>query len=141
MSYLYLVRPRLRIETSAADYGAFVEDGEGDGEVIETADPLPFGVTGSLIERIAAITGKSNAETATMVLQDAAAVAVYVLGTTPKDLESLIQTASGLSFEMQNPVNEISTFVREISLLPDVAAGKCATQLALAFVEVGVRVS
>ena len=111
--------------------------GEGDGKVIETADPLPFGVTGSLIERIAAITGKSSAETATMVLQDAAAVAVYVLGATPKDLESLIQTASGLSFEMQNPVNEISTFVREISLLPDVAAGKCATHLALALVEVG----
>jgi len=111
--------------------------GEGDGKVIETADPLPFGVTGSLIERITAITGKSSAETATMVLQDAAAVAVYVLGTTPKDLESLIQTASGLSFEMQNPVNEISTFVREISLLPDVAAGKCATHLALALVEVG----
>lgn len=111
--------------------------GEGDGKVIETADPLPFGVTGSLIERIAAITGKSSAETATMVLQDAAAVAVYVLGTTPKDLESLIQTASGLSFEMQNPVNEISTFVREISLLPHVAAGKCATHLALALVEVG----
>ena len=111
--------------------------GEGDGKVIETADPLPFGVTGSLIERIAAITGKSSAETATMVLQDAAAVAVYVLGATPKDLESLIQTASGLSFEMQNPVNEISTFVREISLRPDVAAGKCATHLALALVEVG----
>ena len=100
-------------------------------------DPFPFGVTGSLIERIAAIAGKSTAETATMVLNDAAAVAVYVLGTTPKDLESLIQTASGLSFEMQNPVNEISTFIREISLIPDAAAGKCATQLALAFVEVG----
>ena len=100
-------------------------------------DPLPFGITGPLIERIAAITQNSIAQTTLMVLNDAAAVAVSVLGATPKDLESLIQGASGLSFEMQNPVPGISLFVREISLLPDVMAGKCATHLALALVEVG----
>ena len=100
-------------------------------------DPLPFGITGPLSERIAAITQNSIAQTTSMVLNDAAAVAVLVLGATPKDLESLIQGASGLSFEMQNPIPGISLFVREISLLSDEAAGKCATHLALALVEVG----
>lgn len=109
----------------------------GDNGQPSGVDPLPFGITGPLIERIAAITGNSVVQTTSMVLNDAAAVAVFVLGATPKDLESLIQTASGLSFEMQNPVQEISLFVNEISLLQDVAAGKCATQLALALVEVG----
>ena len=114
-----------------------VSDGDRPSSPADVIDSLPFGINLSLIERIASISGKPLAETTSLVLHDAVAVAVLVIGKQIDDLVLKIQTASGLVYEEVNASNEISELVKEISLVADASAGKCATQLALALVEVG----
>ena len=114
-----------------------LRDGDRPIPPADKIDSLPFGVNISLIERIASISGKPLAETTSLVLNDAAAVAVFVIGKQVQDLQMKIQAASGLVCEEVNTFSEISEFVKEISLVSDASAGKCATQLALALVEVG----
>ena len=114
-----------------------VSDGDRRSSPTDVIDSLPFGINFALIERIASISGKPLAETTSLVLHDAVAVAVFVVGKPIHDLHKKIHTASGLVYEEMNASNKISELVKEISLVVDASAGKCATQLALALVEVG----
>ena len=99
-------------------------------------DRLPFGINESLIDRISTFAKISPAETANKILNDAQYVARTIIGRETKDLFKLIEDASGLTGNTPANYTELSDFVMKLSLIPDPAASKYATQVSMALVEV-----
>ena len=95
-----------------------------------------FPITESLLARVNTVHGASITETASRVLSDAYAVATQVLGQAPESLEQSILDEidfPGISF---TAAEQLSSFVGQLSQAETLDAGKVATQLAMALVEV-----
>ena len=105
-------------------------------ELSQEEDRLPFGINENLIDRIAAFAKTSPAETANKILNDAHYVARTVIGRETNELFEMIELASGLTGNTPANYSDLSSFVNQLSLLPDPSASKYATQVSMALVEV-----
>lgn len=99
-------------------------------------DPLPFAITDGLIERLASISGKDNAGLLASVLSATHAVAAETLGHTPDDLSEKICSAAMVETRDLRAASSMGSLVAEVAQCGHPEAGKAATQLALALVEV-----
>lgn len=101
-----------------------------------TPDPLPFAITDGLIERLSSISGRDSDDLLSSVLSAAHAVAVETLGHTPTDLSEKICNAAMVDPRDLGAESSMGTLVADVAQCGHPEAGKAATQLALALVEV-----
>lgn len=132
-------RSRVGRETS---FAAATEESHGDHPTdtppppAEEPDVLPFGLTEELVDRVSSATGWDRTSTPGRVLAEAHAVASVILGHSDESLAGkLAETAlmPGVDFARNSA---LTSLVGEVAGADSPEAGRIATQLALALVEV-----
>jgi len=99
-------------------------------------DPLPFAITEGLISRAAGITGIEAGEMASLILTAAHSVALQILTDAPEGLfDELCANAGATGVERVDATNA-DRIVATIASSSGDGAGRVATQVALALVEV-----
>ncbi|MFM7244987.1 MAG: AAA family ATPase, partial [Planctomycetaceae bacterium] len=113
--------------------------GGGDpsgGESSAGAPEHTFAITEPLLQRVTALLDGDLAEVTHLVLSDAHAVATRVLGGLMPTLSALMLGDSGLAAASLDANSELSLLVARLAKIDKPEAGKVATQVAMAFVEV-----
>lgn len=101
-----------------------------------TPDPLPFAVTEGLVNRVAETSGISTERVKSLVMTAAKLFAIEILGHEPSALFSDLCNESGFEAAEATDKNEALQFVATVAHSGHANAGRVATQLALALVEV-----
>ena len=117
----------------------------GETEPVEASQPaedphtdtLPFGLTEDLITRVSDVTGWGHDTTTHRALTEAHAVAAIVLGNPTESLRTQLAVASQLPDAEFDSATALSSLVSDVARTDGEDAGKAATQLALALIEVG----
>ena len=99
-------------------------------------DPLPFAITEGLIGRASEVVGMDAAKTASLLLTAAHSVAVEILGSNPAELFAELCAASGIEGVEPADPGTAGEIVARIAASSTAGAGRVATQVALALVEV-----
>ena len=118
-------------ETSHEDHPA-----DSPSPPADETDALPFGLTEELVGRITSVTGWNQSESSSRVLAEAHAVATIITGHSDVSLADRLSGAALMRGVEFSHITELTGVVGEIAHCENADAGRVATQLALALVEV-----
>lgn len=100
------------------------------------SDPLPFAVTDGLVTRVAETCGVDSAKVKSLIMTAAKLFAIEILGNEPDGLFADLCKESGFEAIEATDRDEALQFVATVAHSGNANAGRVATQLALALVEV-----
>lgn len=113
-----------------------LDETHANGNVSVAAGEGTFPITESLLRRVADLLDGDLAEVTHRVLSDAHAVASHVFGRVLPTLSVLLRSEANIPEATLEPTAELSRFVEQLAQVDKPGAGKTATQVAMALVEV-----